>query len=286
MSGAPEGGNAREQQYWNSPATRPWSEHHDVIDRLLAGVTEALLAAAAPSAGESVIDIGCGSGTTVLALAARVGPKGRVIGADISEASVAKARERIAAAGLRNAEVMLADASSHRFAPQSCDLLFSRFGVMFFADPVAAFANFRKAMKPGGRFTATVFRTPKENPWATASIAAWRHLIEPSPPPGPEEPGQFAWADPARVKRILEGGGFREISLTPHDPAMRLAGPGGAEEAANFAMMIGPAVRALTGKPESLRAPVRAALKEFFAKHDGPQGIVFPGAIWLVKAKA
>jgi ubiquinone/menaquinone biosynthesis C-methylase UbiE len=278
--------NAREVQYWNSAQTRAWADEYEVIDRLFAGLTRVALDHAAPKLGERVIDIGCGSGTTVLELAARVGPTGYVLGADVSKPSVEKARERIAAAGVQQAEITLCDVSTHTFPANSFDLVFSRFGVMFFTDPVAAFANIHKAMKSDGRLAVAVFRTPQENKWATAALAAVRHLLPPITPPGPEDPGQFSWADAARVRRILETAGFQDISLTPHDPEMPLAGRGGAAEAASFMSRVGPVVRAMSDASEQRRKEVRAALEAFFKIHEGPKGIVLPGAIWVVTARA
>jgi ubiquinone/menaquinone biosynthesis C-methylase UbiE len=278
--------NAREVQYWNSAHTRAWADEHDTIDRLFAGLTQIALDHAAPKLGERVIDIGCGSGTTVLELAARVGPTGYVVGADVSKPSVEKARERIAAAGAHQAEIILCDVSTHTFPANSFDLVFSRFGVMFFADPVATFAKIRKAMKTDGRLALAVFRTPQENKWATAALAAVRHMLPPITPPGPEEPGQFSWADPARVHRILEDAGFKEVSLTRHDPAMPLAGPGGAAEAASFMFRVGPVLRATKDASEEQRQAVRSALETFYRGQDGPHGIVLPGAIWIVTALA
>jgi ubiquinone/menaquinone biosynthesis C-methylase UbiE len=278
--------NAREVQYWNSAQTRAWADEYEVIDRLFAGLTRVALDHAAPKLGERVIDIGCGSGTTVLELAARVGPTGYVLGADVSKPSVEKARERIAAAGVQQAEITLCDVSTHTFPANSFDLVFSRFGVMFFTDPVAAFANIHKAMKSDGRLAVAVFRTPQENKWATAALAAVRHLLPPITPPGPEDPGQFSWADAARVHRILETAGFQDISLTPHDPEMPLAGRGGAAEAASFMSRVGPVVRAMSDASEQRRKEVRAALEAFFKIHEGPKGIVLPGAIWVITARA
>jgi len=272
--------NIRELQYWNSAATRAWAEDYEWIDRLFAGVTQAALDAAAPQPGERVIDIGCGSGSTVLALA------GHVLGADISQQSVTQANKRIAAAGLRQAEAALADVSTRGFAPDSFDLAFSRFGVMFFADPTASLANLHKGMKSGGRVTFAVFRSRKENPWATAPIVALGDLLPPQPKPGPEDPGQFSWADPARVHRILEGAGFRDVTLTPQDFGFRLAGSGGATEASEFAMHVGPAVRATLNAPVELREAVRAGLYAFFKTHESADGVVMQGAIWIVRARA
>jgi SAM-dependent methyltransferase len=278
--------NAREVEYWNSAHTRAWAEEHEAIDRLLAGLTQVALNLAAPQLGERVIDIGCGSGTTVLELASRVGSSGYVLGADVSKPSVEKARERIAVAGVRQAEITLCDVSTHIFPANSFDLVFSRFGVMFFAEPIAAFTNIRKAMKSDGRLALVVFRTAQENKWATAPLAAVRHILPPITPPGPEDPGQFSWADAARVHRILESAGFQDVSLTPHDPVMPLATSGGAAEATSFMLRVGPVVRAMSDASEQQRKEVRVALEAFFRSHEGPQGIVLPGAIWIVTARA
>jgi SAM-dependent methyltransferase len=271
-----------QRAYWNSEATRRWVTEQARIDRLFAGVTEAALAAAAPRPGESVLDIGCGTGTTLLRLAEAVGSGGRVLGIDISEQQLALARQRIAAAGATQAQVVLDDAAAHDFPPASFDLAFTRFGVMFFADPVAAFGNLRRAMKPGGRLTLAVFRPGPENPWATASTAAIRHLVTPPAPLGPEEPGQFSWGDPARVRRILDGAGFRAVVLTPLDLPITLGAD--AAEAAEFAMFIGQGARLLHGVPDTTREAARAAFEAFFKPHERPGGVSLPGGLWLVAA--
>ena len=240
---------------------------------------------ATPQPGERILDIGCGPGTTVLELARRVGPDGHVLGADVSKLSVARARERIAAAGLRHAEVIVADASVHPFPPDSFDLTFSRFGIMFFSDPVAAFANVRRAMKPGGRLALAVFRPASETLWPHAPLEPVRHLLPPIPAPGPEEPGPFSWADPARVHRILGGAGFSEVSLTPLDPVIQLAGPAGEAEAANFVMAMGPLARVLPSLSAAQRENVRATLEVYFRGHAASQGIVLPAEIWVVRAR-
>lgn len=273
--------------YWNSAAARAWAEQYRRMDRALTGLSEALLAAAAPQPGERALDIGCGGGTTVLELAGRVGPGGLVIGADIAEHSVVRASERVAAAGLRNAEVICGDAATHPFAPDSLDLTFSRLGVMFFVDPTAAFANVRRAMRTGGRTALGVFRSPDENPWPNAPLQAVRHLLPPFDRPAPDAPSMFSWADPARVRRILEGAGFREISLAPFDSVLRLAGAaGGAAEAADFAVTFGPLTRVLPSLPEDQQQRIRAALEAFFAGHATPEGVTLPSRFWLVQARA
>jgi len=278
--------NKAQREFWNSPATRAWADEHERVDRLVAELTAQLFEVAAPQPGEHVLDIGCGGGTTTLELARRVGPTGHVIGADIAEHSIAGVRQRIADAGLSQAEAIVADVSAHPFPPESRDLVFSRFGVMFFAHPTAAFANVRRAVKPDGRLTVLVFRTPKENLWPQGPFEAVRHLLPPTPPPGPEDPGPFSWADPARVRRILEGGGFRDVSLTPFDPKVRLAPPGGIADAIDFMMTFGPLTRVVPSLPVEQQNAVRAELEGFFRGYDGPQGIVLPAANWIVRARA
>src|SRR6516162_3742466 len=269
-------GNAAQIEFWNSAATRAWADQYARMDRAVAALTKELLDLAAPRPGERVLDIGCGPGTTVLELAKHVGPGGYVLGADVSEPSVARARQRIAAAGLRHAEVIVADASVHPFAPNSLELAFSRFGIMFFSDPVAAFANVRRTMKPGGRLALAVFRPASDKLWPNAPLEAVRHLLPPIPMPGPEEPGPFSWADPARVHRILEGAGFSQVSLTPLDPEIPLAGPAGEAEAADFVMAIGPLMRVLPSLSEVQLDKVRATLEAYFKGHTRPQGVILP----------
>jgi len=140
-----------QRAFWNSDATRRWVTEQARIDRLMADVTEAALAAAAPMPGEIVLDVGCGTGTTTLRLADAVGPSGQVLGVDISEQQLGLGRQRVSDAGTTRVQLVLDDAATHDSAPESFDLCFTRFGVMFFADPVAAFRNIRRAMKPNGR---------------------------------------------------------------------------------------------------------------------------------------
>ncbi|HEV2335649.1 MAG TPA: methyltransferase domain-containing protein [Stellaceae bacterium] len=285
MAQAQTGGNTAQAEFWNSPAARAWADQHARMDRALAPFLEALLVAAAPKPGERVLDIGCGGGTTVLELAARVGPQGSVLGADIAERSVARARERIAAASLGHAEVVVADASAHGFPAGAFDLSFSRLGVMFFAEPTAAFTNIKRAMTPAARVVLGVFRAAAENLWPIGPTGAVKHLLPPLPTPGPEEPSPFSLADPSRVHRILEGAGFREVSLTPFDWAVRLAPPGGAAEAADFMMVFGPLTRVVPTLPAAQQVAVRAALEAYFEGRDGPDGVTLSAANWIVRAR-
>jgi SAM-dependent methyltransferase len=272
-----------QRAFWNSEATRRWVTEQTRIDRLMVEVTEAALVAAAPKPRESILDIGCGTGTTTLRMAEAVGPEGRVLGIDLSEQQLELARQRIAAAGVDNVELVLDDATTHRLPLETFDLGFTRFGVMFFADPIAAFRNIRTAMKPSGRLLLTVFRAAPENPWATGVVATIRHLVPPTPILGPEDPGQFSWSDPTRVRRILGDAGFHDIVLKPLDLSFHL----GAEtsEAAEFATFVGQGARMLQGQPDEIVRTARAAMQAFFKQHESPNGVSLPGALWLVSAR-
>jgi SAM-dependent methyltransferase len=273
--------NAQQVEYWNSAAAQTWVTLQARLDQLFHPLTQVAIQHAAPQPGERAIDIGCGCGATVLELARRVGPGGHVLGVDISEPMLGLARKRATEAGYTQATLVRADTSTYAFVPHDFDLAFSRFGVMFFDDPVAAFANLRGALKPSGRLVFACFRPLSENPWVLEPFTAVRHLLPPSPPPGPEEPGQFAFADPQRVRRILEAAGFHGITFTRHDPAMKL---GSAEQAAELSSQIGPIARGMIDAPEGLKTTVRDTLINAYRQHDGPDGITLSGGNWIVAA--
>jgi SAM-dependent methyltransferase len=257
-----------------------WVRLQAQLDAMFTPLTEAAMAFAAPSAGERAVDIGCGCGGTVLELAARVGPGGSVLGVDVSEPMLDVARRRAAALGQVRLE--LADASTHAFAPEA-DLLFSRFGVMFFDDPPAAFANLRRALRPGGRLALAVWRPLTENPWMLVPLQAVLPLLPPQPPADPEAPGPFALADSDRLRRILAAAGFSAIELTPHDTVLRV--PGDVAEAAGFIIQMGPASRALAEADEATMAAAQAAIREALVAHRDGDGVALTGAIWLVGAR-
>jgi SAM-dependent methyltransferase len=277
--------NTQQVEYWNGVIAQTWVKLQTRLDQLNHPLTQVALERAAPQPGERAIDVGCGCGATVLELASRVGLNGHVLGVDLSGPMLGLARKRIADAGCTQAQLVQADMSTYGFAPHDFDLAFSRFGVMFFDDPVAAFANLHGALKPTGRLVFACFRSIAENPWVLEPLKAVQHLLPPSPPPGPEEPGQFAFADPDRVRRILGAAGFRDIAFARYDPVMQLAGPGGAAQAADFSCQIGPIARALIGAPETLRNTVRDALTAAYRQYDGPDGINLSGGNWIVAAK-
>lgn len=200
--------NTAQIAYWNDKAAITWTTFQERLDALFQPLTALALDAAKPASGERAVDVGCGCGATVLALAERIGSAGQVLGLDVSGPMAARARERIAAAGLSNAQVVVSDAATTDFERRDADLLFSRFGVMFFADPVAAFANLHLAMRPGGRLLCAAWRPLADNPWFRVPLEAARSFVPPQPPADPEAPGPFAFADLEMYKSDLFRGGM------------------------------------------------------------------------------
>ena len=203
---------------WNGENGRRWVENQDRLDRMLATYGQALGRAADPAAGDHVLDVGCGAGATTFDMAARVGPSGRVVGLDISAPLIGRALDLAAERTARRegaVEFRLADAALADFAPDF-DRIVSRFGVMFFDDPAAAFANLRGALKPGGRLVFVCWRGAAENDWTRLPMSAIRHLAS-TPSPDPEAPGPFSFGDRARIKRILVDAGYADIDIRPFD---------------------------------------------------------------------
>jgi SAM-dependent methyltransferase len=274
--------NADQIAYWNGPGGQRWTDRQQAQDIMLAPVSDILIDRARPSAGERIVDVGCGCGVTSVALAQRVGAAGHVLGIDISAPMLARARQ-IAPAGLP-VDFALADATIYPFDPASIDLLFSRFGVMFFADPALSFANMRRALRPTGRLAFACWREPRENPWMMTPLQAVYQHVPKMPPQGPEDPGPFAFASEARVHRILSEAGFLDIAMEPCGLMLDIAIGRGLEAAAESALEIGPASRALEGQPPELRAAAKNSVREVLAPFAKGQTVSLPGSIWVVTA--
>ena len=266
-------------EYWNGPAAQRWIGARERMDRAMASITTAALELAAPRPGERVLDVGCGYGTTSLVIAERVAPGGSVVGVDISAPMIDEARARAGGATVAFVE---ADAGSHRF-DTPFDLVFSRFGVMFFEDPAPAFMNLGAALAPGGRMVFVCWRAFRDNPWASGPLAAARDLLPPMEPVDPEAPGPFAFADRERVRRILTSGGFGEVSITAHADEMYIGAS--VEEASDYAMNVGPLSRAAAGLAEDVRAAIRLRVVSVVERFVTPRGVAVPAAVWLVTAR-
>lgn len=272
--------NADQIAFWNGAVGERWARSQDRTDLLLNNITDHLMPFAAAKPGESVLDIGCGCGSTTFRLAMAVAPGGSVAGIDISEPMLDVARARSQA---MNADIpfLLEDVAFYDFQPVS-DLVFSRFGVMFFDDPVAAFKNIRTALAPKGRLAFVCWREFKDNAWAFAPYIAARHLLPEQPSSDPHAPGPFAFADADRLKGILAKAGFNNIRIEKLDTTASMGA--NAEQAADEALNIGPLSRAARELPEDVRAKIRDAVKEALVKYQTPAGITPGVACWLVGA--
>lgn len=276
--------NADQIAYWNGPAGQRWTDRQASQDVLLAPVSEILIDRAAVKAGDRIIDVGCGCGAIAIALAERSAPAGQVLGVDISAPMLARARQ-VVPAGVP-VEFALADATVFPFEPESFDLLVSRFGVMFFADPVLAFGNMRRALKRSGRLAFACWREPRENPWMMAPLqAVYRHVPK-LPPQGLDDPGPFAFASEARVHRILGEAGFTGIAMEPCNLALDVAIGRGLDAAVEGVLEIGPAHRALEGHPAEVREAAKGSIREALAPFVSGQEVRLGGSIWIVTARA
>jgi SAM-dependent methyltransferase len=275
--------NQEQIDYWNADAGQRWVEAQQRLDRQLGRVTEALFKTAAIKPGAKVLDVGCGCGETTVIAGKRVGAWGKVLGVDVSEPMLARAGERVAEAGLKWVSLERADAQTHPFPAAAFDLAISRFGVMFFEDAAAAFANIRAALKPGGRFVFACWRPLAENPWMTVPLMLVKDLVELPPPPAPGEPGPFALGDRDRLRSSLEKGGFTDIALTAFDTQLNDAESGDLESAVDFYFQIGPLSRILKEADENTRQRVRDALLDGLKPYHTPEGIVLDAAAWIVE---
>jgi ubiquinone/menaquinone biosynthesis C-methylase UbiE len=275
--------NAEQIEYWNGKVGETWVLMQERMDAALTPVTSALLAAANPQAGEFVLDIGCGAGETTLAVDLAVGETGHAIGLDISEPLLARARLR-GEALLSEAEFIAADASTWA-EEQGFDLIMSRFGVMFFADPAAAFAHLHGLAAPGGRLVFACWQPAARNLWATLPLTTLADLLPAQPAADPHAPGPFAFADAARLATILESAGWHDVACHSLPFAMLIGdGDDPIASAVQFNLRIGPAAKAVreAGIGDVAKSLLAAALADHLV-----DGVVsLPGAVWLVTARA
>jgi SAM-dependent methyltransferase len=274
--------NAEQITYWNGPGGQHWADRQQAQDVVLAPVSEVLIDRAGAGTGERIIDIGCGCGATTFAFADKVGPTGHVLGVDVSAPMLALAHKLMPARA--PVDFALADATVHAFALASFDMLVSRFGVMFFAEPELSFTNLRKALRPGGRVAFACWRTPRDNPWLMVPLqAAYQHVPK-MPPLGPDDPGPFAFADEERVRRVLGTAGFSSIALERHDLVLDIAVGRGIDAAVRAAMEVGPTSRALEGHPDDTKAVVASSIRAALAPLAQGGKVPLGASIWIITA--
>lgn len=278
------GPNAEQIKYWNETSGPKWVALHDLIDVQLQPLGLQAMERAHLAAGERVLDVGCGCGATTLELARRVGPTGSAMGIDISNVMLARARQAAATAQLSNVRFENADAQTYAFAPQSVDVIFSRFGVMFFAHPEAAFTNLLGALRPGGRLAFVAWQAVHLNPWMFVPMAAAaQHLAIPMPA-GPDAPGPFAFADVERVRGVLSRAGFVDLAFAELNDTLMVAGGADLEQTVQFLLQMGPTASAVreAGADSGTLDTVTAAIREALQPYVGPDGVRMQAAAWVV----
>jgi ubiquinone/menaquinone biosynthesis C-methylase UbiE len=277
----------RASQSFVEKAGEAWVRMQDRTDALIDPLGRIAIERLGVVAGERILDVGCGCGQTLLQLADLTGPSGQVLGVDISPPMLERARER--AAGRPTIALALGDAQAYAFAPGTFDAVYSRFGVMFFDDPRAAFRNLRAAARPGGRLSFVCWQDLAKNPWAARPLEAVMRLLPESAMPDmlrEGRPGPFFMSDPARVRAILGDAGWKDVSLEPVEMPLHLGGAGTVDEAVEYSLQIGPAARAMADAPETLEPALEAALREAFAPFASARGVFMDGAAFVVGARA
>jgi len=284
MAGEALDANAEQRSYWNTVAGPRWVAAPGFRERRNQESMALLLARLGDIAGQSVLEIGCGTGAMTLPIATAVGVHGRVVAVDISEPMLGAARQRVGERGLGNVKLLLGDAQVFDFEPVAFDLATSRMGVMFFADPAAAFRNIGGALKPGGPLVFACWAPLAENRhWLISYDVALRHLGPPAPQPA-HEPGPLAFADPDYIREILAAAGFAEITVERAHPTIIGGSP---EEEARQAIMMGPTARLIEEKEpaEATRQTIAREIEAAFAAVAASGPIRLPATIFLVTAR-
>lgn len=274
-----------QREFWRGNVGKQWAENHVHLNQMLQPMGEAMLERVAPCPGERVLDIGCGVSTVSFRAAAQVGNDGCVLGIDISPHMIDVARATLAERGLANLSFALSDAATCPFEPE-WDLVMSRYGVMFFGDPVAAFRNIRQALTPTGRLGFVCWRAIADNQWVSVPLAAAADVTElPAPPPS-DAPGPYSLANADRIHTILSGAGFRHVEITAidRDVSINFGSAETLHRAAAFFVEFGPLRRILSNASEEARTRVKHRLPETLSAFETNGTIVMGSASWIVTA--
>ena len=273
--------NEAQREYWNREEARNWVTHQARYDAMLEPYGAAMLQAAGIESGHRVLDVGCGNGMTTRE-AARKAPEGTAHGVDLSEAMIERARELAAEEGLENVSFEVADAQTRAFEPEF-DRAISRFGVMFFDDPVAAFANIRSALRPGGQVSFAVWQELLLNEWLTVPGAVALQFVE-IPEGDPDAPGPFALRDPDRVRSVFVEAGFNDLKIEPFEASPPLGGST-LDEAIEFLAQLPIWIGMFEAASEETKLEALAATREALKPYLTPDGVRLGGAAWIVTAR-
>lgn len=279
-------GSANEEQasYWNGARGESWVQRADQFDAQLEAYRDRAVSGADLHPGDVVLDIGCGAGATTFRAAELVGAEGRCHGVDISEPMIALATHRGEHMALDNVEFTVGDAQTMSAPATPASAVISRFGVMFFDDPVAAFTNIGRMAAPGARLSFVCWAPIEHNVWMLGPAIAVADLVEPPAPLPPDAPGPFAFSDSDRVRSILESAGWNDIAFEDIDDRIYIGGPGTVEDAVAFSMISGPMATSLSTLAPEVTDRVRERLLEAFSPHHDGTGVLFDARARLVRA--
>jgi SAM-dependent methyltransferase len=270
-------------EYWNEIGGPSWAEGQVQLDAQLGPFGELAIAAARIGTGEAVLDIGCGCGGTTAEIAELVGPSGRVVGLDLSAPMLARARERLVGPPV---DLVLGDAATTPLPARAFDVLFSRFGIMFFEDPVQALDHLRASAKVGGRVGFVVWQALEQNLWVTVPARALAGLVEPPPLGGRGEPGPFSMSDGDHLEGTLRAAGYRDVELAGESLDLAIGGGLPVDAAATFALDHGPLRRVLAMASDEVRATAVERIADALRAFETPSGVRLPAAVWVVTARA
>lgn len=275
--------NREQREYWTTAGPQQYLASTETNEALMAPFGQAMLDTARLRPAEWVLDVGCGFGTSTLQAAEQVAPSGKVVGIDISATMLETAHRRVADAGLDNIELLAADAQVHAFKEESFDAVISRFGTMFFDDPQAAFANFARALRSGGRLVFVCPQDPFKSEWVAVAIGTVVATLGRAPDLGPSgSPGPFAFADGDRLASLLTASGFRDVNLDSVTRPVRIGHT--IDDAVRFIMSLPERRLLLAGAPDDVVEAVVTALGAAFAPYAGAEGVVLDSTAWLVSA--
>ena len=273
------------QYDFQSRAGQAWVQFQKHLDAQLDPFGRAALARLAPQSGSRVLDVGCGTGQTLLQLAELVGPRGEVVGIDVSEPMLECAEERVREANYAQVDLLLDNAQTHVFLDRYFDVAFSRFGLMFFEDAAAGFANLCRALRRGGRLCFVVWQSLARNPWSAVPLEAVLSVapaLGASPLLDRARPGPFCLADPERIRSLLAGAGFTNIEISALERPLHLGTSDTVSDAVAYCLRIGLAARAIAEAEPSLLPTFAAALEKALERFVTPKGVWFDAAAWVV----
>ncbi len=283
----PAAANQAQTEFWSDSGGAAWVAFQDQLDRQLSVVGAAAQAALDVRLGESILDVGCGCGATTIDLAAAVGPTGRVVGVDVSAPMAKVAAQRLSEQGLHHASTAVADAQTATLAEVGgpFDAVFSRFGVMFFDDPVAAFANIRQLSKPSARMAFVCWQDASRNRLFGDLASDIARLFPDRPAPDPNAPGPLAFAEAARVRTILDAAGWSQIEIVEHVAPMQLFGTTDFDTALEGSLRIGAAARLLQDADAETAHQLHAAVRRVLTSQWTENGAVVDSVTWIVTSR-